>query len=700
MLATVVDQPLKLLPMNRREAEAITKDIKNNFDSLGAMLMQARDRKAYKALDYSSFEQYCRHEFGKSVSRAYQLIEDCKIRERISAKLSEGLQDDIQISIPSSHLQPLKKLEDVDLQIQAIERAQKIAQAQSTKATKKHLELAVYEVSGQKSEDFRKAIEALGFKKGVEVEAIDKERGFVRRIDKSGKIQVQFHNKGASFIPCNSHQLRILQAHEKPRIVANEFLVKKGDLVTIFSTSLKGKTGKITDYVSPTHIKVEIEGKEFTLPFAELETAIEVSEAKANTTPKDAWEPAIWNDGKAVYVYNQGHISCLSWPKGLVLRPYDEAEFESPMDFLSWWKEKEGGRKETTATEPQKALGISFGKTLKELLSGQKIQTRRAWRDDYAFNFIRYWEEQTEIPALDKQRQYGGQEIGKIRLTEKPYQQLLSEMPQLDLLKEGGMCTTVQEFVDTFFKGEDKLVWVLNFEFMPAQTRRDREQELEQELVTLTTERDSLLIKIAEAEQAIEQMVSGLRGISSNPIKEEPIHESFSWGETGYPDENGNIIGYDDWTEYNSPATIPDVLLDNKAPQCEITETISLATVEMHRQLEITSHIARTKNKIKELSEQLKTVSPDKRKKINRSLEFYNRNLEDLNIFATLSYEQTVIHLSTGKEGKIYDFSFASGNIPHVGVEWVPDDNGQASKTYEQVRCLTYRSAKLISNSF
>jgi hypothetical protein len=359
MLATAVDRPLKSASMNRKEAEEITRDIKNNFESLGAMLMEARDRKAYKALDYSSFEQYCKHEFGKSVSRAYQLIEDCKIRERLSAKLSEDLQEDIQISIPSSHLQPLKKLEDVDLQIQAIERAQKIAQAQSTKATKQHLELAVYEVSGQKSEDFRKAIEALGFKKGVEVEDIDTEdRGFVRRIEKNGKIQVQFHNRGAGFSPCNSQGLRILKANEKPRIPANEFSAKNGSLVKIFSAFLKNKTGKILEYISPTHTKVEVEGEKFTLPFAELE----VFEATPIVTPKNEWESAIWNDGKATYIYDQStkYISCRSWPAGLILKPYREEEFDSPMDFFYWWKEHEGSRssKQSTTTETPKALAL------------------------------------------------------------------------------------------------------------------------------------------------------------------------------------------------------------------------------------------------------------------------------------------------------------------------------------------------------
>lgn len=97
--------------MGRREAEEVTQLIKDNFDSLGAMLVQARDHKAYKALGYRSFESYCQTEFGKSISSAYQLIEDAKILSQLEAKISESYGEKVTLKFPASHLKPLKAID-------------------------------------------------------------------------------------------------------------------------------------------------------------------------------------------------------------------------------------------------------------------------------------------------------------------------------------------------------------------------------------------------------------------------------------------------------------------------------------------------------------------------------------------------------------------------------------------------------------
>lgn len=110
---------------------------------------------------------------------------------------------------------------------------------------------------------------------------------------------------------------------------------------------------------------------------------------------------------------------------------------------------------------PQSGLHISFGWTFRYLAS--KTQTRRKWKDSHAQKFINAFHKGASIKAYDKDPRYKGECI----LTREPYQQLISEMPSYDLIKEGGMCNTVQEFVDKYFAGNaNTVVWVVDFEFI------------------------------------------------------------------------------------------------------------------------------------------------------------------------------------------------------------------------------------------
>ncbi|MGL5064720.1 MAG: hypothetical protein ACRC62_32455 [Microcoleus sp.] len=111
-------------------------------------------------------------------------------------------------------------------------------------------------------------------------------------------------------------------------------------------------------------------------------------------------------------------------------------------------------------------LVISFGKTLPYLAS--KTVTRRAWKDSHASKFANAFDRQKLIQAFDKDRRYGGKQIGWCRLLSAPYKERLSAMPDEDLIAEGGMCSTVEEFVKRYFKGDSSLeVWVIRFEFVP-----------------------------------------------------------------------------------------------------------------------------------------------------------------------------------------------------------------------------------------
>jgi hypothetical protein len=555
MTVATDNRPIHLVEMSRSEAENVTKLIKENFDSLGAMLMNARDRKAYKVLGYKSFEIYCNTEFGKSISSAYQLIEDARVVAQLEAEISKQYNEPVTLNLPSSHLQPLKNLPEVADRLKAIEYAKKLAIAEGKKPNKSHVEVAVFEISGKRSEDYKKAVQSLGFKKGVQIEvskSLKKDRGFVTKTDKRGKIYVELYNGGAVPIICDASDLRILTPAEKPAIPASDNTLNKGDKVKIFAKGLEGKTGEIYTWKMGKHAIVLIEGDEVPIAIAYAELEI------IDTPRKDCnWESElVWDSGKSTYYYfpKEDKIYSNRWPTGLTLTPStfyaQSCHTENPIEFIKKWEEKFAGeilesfathsriknlildqaiqlpeeekrefvtdliarltqilphqdRKELEANKTQtKAVGISFSKTINELVSGKKTQTRRAWQEDYAKNFIRYFEEGVKIPALNKGRHRGGGELGYIRLTQRPYQQYLSEMTPTDLQEEGGMVSTSQEFIDNFFDGKNQLVWVLHFEFETSVNTADADAEV------LKTKNQRLREQLAEAKLAIETMVN------------------------------------------------------------------------------------------------------------------------------------------------------------------------------------------------
>jgi hypothetical protein len=115
---------------------------------------------------------------------------------------------------------------------------------------------------------------------------------------------------------------------------------------------------------------------------------------------------------------------------------------------------------------PKKTLGISFGKTSDRITS--KTVTRRDWKPSRARTFTNYYLKGLTVPALDKGRQFGGKEIGTLRLTEAPYTERLADMPDSDVIAEGFPELTKQQFIDRFFDGDsDRVVWVVRFHFIP-----------------------------------------------------------------------------------------------------------------------------------------------------------------------------------------------------------------------------------------
>lgn len=118
---------------------------------------------------------------------------------------------------------------------------------------------------------------------------------------------------------------------------------------------------------------------------------------------------------------------------------------------------------------------ISFGYTAQYL--PQKSVTRRDWKDSHAAKFIRAYEraaangEELRVPAIDKGYHADGKQIGWAILTEIPYKEKLKDMPEADLVAEGGMCSTVSEFAAKYFKEDlDKETWVVRFKFQAIET--------------------------------------------------------------------------------------------------------------------------------------------------------------------------------------------------------------------------------------
>ncbi|TAG58464.1 MAG: hypothetical protein EAZ28_14570 [Oscillatoriales cyanobacterium] len=369
MTVATVDRPALITEMGRAEADSITQDIKGNFDSLGSMLIEARDRKAYKALGYRTFESYCKTEFGKSSSSAYRLIEDAKVVARLEAEIAKQYDEPITLNIPSACLRPLKEIPDIGNKLKAIEYAKNLAAAEGKKATKKHLEIAVFEISGKRSQDYKAAIQSLGFTKGVPVEIKDVKsgRGLVKKVDKLGKIHVALYSGGVYPKPLGASDLRILTKAEKPTTPLNEITASKGDRVLIFAKGLEGKKGIIHKWKDECQALVTVDGEDelFTIAYAEMEL-IRREQEEAN------WESElVWEAGKNRYYYfpQEDTIYSDTWPQGLALKPHSHEQ--SPTEFMREWEDKFAGDLLESLTNPArlKTLALAFDSQSESIIS-------------------------------------------------------------------------------------------------------------------------------------------------------------------------------------------------------------------------------------------------------------------------------------------------------------------------------------------
>jgi len=108
---------------------------------------------------------------------------------------------------------------------------------------------------------------------------------------------------------------------------------------------------------------------------------------------------------------------------------------------------------------------ISYAQTTNEYLSGLKTETRRDWSSRQFMMWLNFWDTGNLIhDAWDKLPRAGGKFIGKFRLTDRPFLQQLKEMTQENLIAEGGMCKTVDDFCKFIGKSPEDWVTVITFQ--------------------------------------------------------------------------------------------------------------------------------------------------------------------------------------------------------------------------------------------
>lgn len=335
--------------MTEGEAREITEAIRNNFDSLGKMLVQVQERKGFLALGYKTLESYCATEFGKGRSRVYQMIEEAKIEEEILGELTSEDSPIKSLKMPGTHLRMLSILPSSRDKVNAIKYANTLAEQEGRKkATKLHLQIAALKFSGQKSEHLRKSLEDLGFNKGVEIEIVkgyDKnQRGFIRKIDKKGQIYVELHAGTNVPVPLEADRIKVISDTEKPQTVVTAYTTSIGDTVKIYSSnSLKGKIGKIFNRLNEKQAIIKVDELLVEIPYAELEPINQQDDSDLDLSGWD--KSSIWGDNYH-WSYNKNTTEIRSFIPEICFQPSEPGtplnQFSSPADWLENWSKKYG----------------------------------------------------------------------------------------------------------------------------------------------------------------------------------------------------------------------------------------------------------------------------------------------------------------------------------------------------------------------
>ncbi len=108
---------------------------------------------------------------------------------------------------------------------------------------------------------------------------------------------------------------------------------------------------------------------------------------------------------------------------------------------------------------------LSFAWTTDALLAGKKTCTRRLWNERTARAWVNAYNSDRLIHSAWNKMPLcrDAKKIADIRLTKGPYQERLTDMPQSDLSAEGGLWSSLDDFIN-LFGSPDLVVWVVRFE--------------------------------------------------------------------------------------------------------------------------------------------------------------------------------------------------------------------------------------------
>ena len=114
-------------------------------------------------------------------------------------------------------------------------------------------------------------------------------------------------------------------------------------------------------------------------------------------------------------------------------------------------------------------MNISFSLTQEALLGGRKTVTRRKWSDRTVNSCISAFNRGMRVHQAWNQCSFvkGARPIGTIEFTRVPYLERLVDMPETDLIAEGGLWATKNEFIDLFGGDPQQMVLVIHFRLLP-----------------------------------------------------------------------------------------------------------------------------------------------------------------------------------------------------------------------------------------
>jgi len=115
---TLANNPI--IPMTAVEARSKTNQIKFKATETRQLLLEMHEREGWRALGYGSWREYGQAEFGYSERRIYQLMDAAKVERNLTepdfCTIVQNNDGQIGQSMPESHLRPLTKLENPELQ--------------------------------------------------------------------------------------------------------------------------------------------------------------------------------------------------------------------------------------------------------------------------------------------------------------------------------------------------------------------------------------------------------------------------------------------------------------------------------------------------------------------------------------------------------------------------------------------------------